>query len=312
MAAKTTTATMGGVHPQRLRGMVRGSALALLALGALLAAGCDDDDAVVVAPPQDVVPPTAPQAVKTVTGDGRVTITWLRNTEPDLAGYRVYRGTDSYEGPFNPLGTTTSLGWVDQNVINGSTYFYAVSAFDAAGNEGELSVENTFDTPRPEGTNVVLTPRSLEPDLPAGYDFSTGLARLSANAETDVYFEIVDGVRLMVARDLSTDIQDAGFRPLDELDWAPEEGWSPTGTAELILGHSYYVWTRTDNFAKFRVTAISNTQVRFDWAYQLQAGNPELLRTPRRTAETMAVSGSGAQKSFFESRVFPAIGGEIP
>jgi len=297
MAAKTTTVTTGGVHAQPLRGIVRGSALALLALGALLAAGCDDDDVVApIGPPQDVVPPAAPQAVKTVTGDARVTITWLRNTEPDLAGYRVYRGTDSYEGPFSPLGTTSSLGWVDQTVINGATYFYAVSAFDAAGNEGELSAENTFDTPRPEGTNVTLTPSSLEPDLPSGYDFSTGLARLSTNPETDVHFEVVDGTRLMVARDLSTDIQDAGFRPLDELDWAPEEGWSPTGTAELILGHSYYVWTRTDNFAKFRVTALSNTQVRFDWAFQLQAGNPELLRTPRRTAETMAVSVPGAQK----------------
>lgn len=266
----------------------KGMALAIMAVVVLAAAGCDDDGPVGV---RDLLPPSEPQAVKSVTGDGEVTLSWVRNTEPDLAGYRVYRGTTGYDGPFNPLGTTTSLFWVDDTVANGTTYFYAVAAFDQAGNESDLSTENTFDTPRPAGTNLVLTPVSLEPGFPAGYDFSSGLVRSSSHAETDIYFEIVDGTRLMVARDLSTDIQDAGFHPLDDLDWAPgEEGWSPTGTVELILGHSYYVWTRTDNYAKFRVTAISDSQVRFDWAYQLQAGNPELMRTPRRGAETMRIS----------------------
>ena len=287
---RATTTTMGAM---RTTGIVRGSALALLALFALLATGCDDEGPLGI---RDLNPPAAPQSVATVTGDEEVTLTWVRNTEPDLAGYRVYRGTTGYDGPFTPLGTTTSLTWIDDTVNNGTTYYYAVAAFDDAGNESDLSAENTLDTPRPAGTNLVLTPRSLEPGFPSGYDFSAGSTRLSTHAETDVYFEIVDGTRLLVARDLSTDIQDAGFRPLDELDWAPDDGWSPTGTVELILGHSYYVWTRTDNYAKFRVTAISDSQVRVDWAFQLQAGNPELLRTPRRTAETMAVSAPGAPR----------------
>jgi hypothetical protein len=271
----------------------RGAALALLALVAAFAAGCDDDGPVAI---RDVVPPAAPQSVRSVTGDDRVTLDWVRNTEPDLAGYRVYRGTTGYDGPFSPMGTTTSLTWVDDTANNGSTYYYAVSAFDDAGNESDLSHENTFDTPRPAGTNLVLTPVSFEPGFPAGYDFSAGLLRQSTHAETDIYYEIVGGTRLMVARDPSTDVQDAGFRALDELDWAPGDGWSPTGTVELILGHSYYVWTRTDNYAKFRVTAITDSQVRIDWAFQLQAGNPELMRTPRRTTETMAVTAPGAHR----------------
>lgn len=276
-----------------LGSILRGSALALLALGALIAAGCDDEGPVGI---RDVSPPAEPQAVSSVTGDDRVTLTWVRNTEPDLAGYRVYRGTTGYDGPFTALGTTDLLSWADLTANNGTTYYYAVSAYDDAGNESELSSENTFDTPRPAGSNLALTPQSLEPGFPSGYDFSSGLARPSTHAETDIYFKIVDGTRLMFARDLSTDIQDAGFRPLDELDWAPDDGWSPTGTVELILGHSYYVWTRTDNYAKFRVTSISDSQVRVDWAFQLQAGNPELMRTPRRAAESMAVTAPGAQR----------------
>lgn len=261
-------------------GALRATMVAFLAVLALGAAGCEDDGPIAI---RDLSPPAEPQAVRTLTGDGRVTLSWVSNTEPDLAGYRVYRGTTSYDGPFAPLGTTVSTTYVDDAVNNGTTYYYAVAAFDDAGNESDLSVENTVDTPRPAGTNLIVTERALEPGLPAGYDFSSGILRPSTHAETDIYYEISGSARLMVARDLSTDIQDAGFHPLDDLDWAPgDEGWSPTGTAELILGHSYYVWTRTGNYAKFRVTALSDTQVRVDWAYQLQADNPELMRTPRR------------------------------
>ena len=259
---------------------VRGTIVALLAVFALGAAGCVDDGPIVI---RDQVAPAKPQAVKTVTGDERVTLSWVRNTESDLAGYRVYRGTTSYDGPFLPLGTTGSTTYVDDSVVNGTTYYYAVAAYDDAGNESDLSTENTVDTPRPAGTNLVLNARSFEPALPSGYDFSADLLRQSGHTETDIYYELVSGTRLMVARDLSTDIQDAGFHALDDLDWAPgDEGWSPTGSAELILGHAYYVWTRTGNFAKFRVTSLTDSQVRVDWAYQLQADNPELMRTPRR------------------------------
>lgn len=259
---------------------LRVAMLGILAAVLFAAAGCSEDG---VLDARDLVPPAAPQAVSTVTGDGRVTLSWVRNTEPDLAGYRVYRGTTGYNGPFTSLGSTTATTFVDNGVANGVTYYYAVAAFDRAGNESDLSTENTHDTPRPAGVNLLLSERSNEPTFPSGFDFSLPGSRLSTSAETDVYFELAGGTRLMVARDLSTDIQDAGFRPLDDLDWAPgDDGWSPTGTAELILGHSYYVWTRTDNYAKFRVTSITDSQVRIDWAYQLQAGNPELLRTPRR------------------------------
>jgi len=272
------------------------SVFGALAAVALFAVGCGDDSPVVVL---DVTPPAAPQAVRTVTGDARVTLFWVENTEPDFAGYQVYRGTTSYQGPFEKLGLTTSTSYVDNAVINGATYYYAVAAYDAAGNESALSPENTFDTPRPAGVNLNLADISFEPGLNAGYDFSANVRRQSGNAQTDIYYEVVGGTRLMVARDLSTDVQDAGYHPLDDLDWAPDEGWSPTGTVELIPGHSYYAYTRTGNYAKFRVTGLDDTQVQIDWAYQLQANNPELIRTPRRDPLLAAIgtlSGTAAER----------------
>ena len=41
--------------------------------------------------------------------------------------------------------------YVDDDVRNGSTYFYAVSAYDYDANESELTPEQVYDTPRPSG-----------------------------------------------------------------------------------------------------------------------------------------------------------------
>jgi hypothetical protein len=66
------------------------------------------------------------------------TITWIANTEPDLAGYNIYVGMAPgvYGSPV-AVGKTTS--YVANNLLKGNTYYFAVSAFDASGNESALS-----------------------------------------------------------------------------------------------------------------------------------------------------------------------------
>lgn len=257
-----------------------GSTIAVLA--AIVLSGCSVDDPVVV---RDGVAPAPPQALYSVTGNGSVQLRWIRNTEPDLAGYRVYLAP-AFNGPYSVLGTVSTTQYQVNGLANGTTWYFAVSAYDIAGNESDLSTENVNDTPRPSGVNVALAPSSAEPGSASGYDFAGGLMRLSTDPSADMYFSVSGGTRLMVARDTNTDIQDAGYHELDDLDWAPSAGWSTTGTVELVVGHSYYLWTRTNHYAKFRVTSLSDTQVRFDWAYQVDADNPQLARHPRSDRPT--------------------------
>ena len=70
-------------------------AMPLLILVASLAAGCHHDDSVVV---PDAFPPAPPRGVYSVTGDEVAYLSWLHNTEPDVAGYRVYV-SDCADGP---------------------------------------------------------------------------------------------------------------------------------------------------------------------------------------------------------------------
>jgi hypothetical protein len=82
-------------------------------------------------------------------------------------------------------------------------------------------------------------------------------------------------------------IQDAGFtRSLDNVDFAPIDGWSNNGTVELILGHSYVcrltAFVDHYRYAKFRVVGLSSSPPRvvLDWAYQTAVDNVELGARP--------------------------------
>jgi hypothetical protein len=226
-------------------------------------------------------PPAAPQGFWSMTGDERVTLHWYANTEEDLAGYRIYRGTAPH-GFYPRIATVgpDAVDFVDRGLEDGVTYYYAIAAFDEGGNESELSAESVYDTPRPEGRDLRLHNADIDPAT-SGYDFSADRVLDYDDIDADIYYwNTDDDGPWMIATERSqnsyTDIQDAGYVSLDEIDRAPSEGWSSTGEVPLILGHSYVVWTWDNHYAKFRVVSLSSGSVQIDWAYQLDRGNHEL------------------------------------
>jgi hypothetical protein len=106
----------------------------------------------------DVFPPAVPsgvQAVFTALGSQRfIDLTWTPNTEPDLAGYNVYRREQSgaaaeTAGPpakiNGELLKTPTFRY--GNVAPGHTYWYSVSAVDVRGNESARSSETSETVP---------------------------------------------------------------------------------------------------------------------------------------------------------------------
>ncbi|MFA5032961.1 MAG: fibronectin type III domain-containing protein [bacterium] len=247
-----------------------GSFIATMVGCAIFLCGCHSSRHI-----DDTTPPVVPTGVVSVTGNEEVTLYWNPNSEGDLSGYFIYRSDDPH-GPYEVIGSSTSAFFVDKGVANAVTYYYAISAYDYAGNESGISAELIFDTPRPEGRGVKLWDAD-EYEMDAGYDFSGERVLEWDNDFTDVYCIASDGVIFMVAGDANTDIQDFGYiEELDEINYAPLEGWSQTGVVELIPGHGYVVWTNNNHFAKFRVTSATDEYARFDWAYQEDVGNREL------------------------------------
>ena len=252
--------------------MKRAICVALLIMGAAFFVGCEDERCCFR---PDYTPPALPRGVTSVTGDWEVYLFWYPNTEPDLAGYNVYVGSEP-EGYYTLIASTPSANFVDRGVINGETYYYAVSAYDYNGNESELSMDFVFDTPRPEGWGARLWDFHMFPN-DAGYDFATQLVLPYTDRHADIYFEVDNGLPFMWRGSENTDIQDFGYTiSIDDVDYAPEFGWIQMDWLELVVGHTYIVWTDDNHFAKFRVTQIGSDYLTYDWAYQVDRGNPEL------------------------------------
>jgi fibronectin type 3 domain-containing protein len=88
--------------------------------------------------PVDVFPPAVPKGLNAATAPNSIELSWEGDTEPDLAGYRVYRSTGA--GPFEKIGDPVAIpSYSDRNVEHGKTYRYAVSAIDKTGNESARS-----------------------------------------------------------------------------------------------------------------------------------------------------------------------------
>jgi hypothetical protein len=87
-------------------------------------------------PPPSSPPPASPSTAN-------VTLTWSANVESDLAGYKIYVGTNSgtYSFPGSPFVTGKVTSYSISNLPKGQTYYFALSAYDSAGNESGLSAE---------------------------------------------------------------------------------------------------------------------------------------------------------------------------
>lgn len=110
-----------------------------------------DNSAPVTVFANDVYPPAVPSGLQAVfSGVGQkpfVDLTWAPNTDPDLAGYNVYRREG--QGPWTRINSallpTPALR--DGNVAAGRTYFYALTAVDVHGNESARAPEASETVP---------------------------------------------------------------------------------------------------------------------------------------------------------------------
>ncbi|RED57933.1 S-layer homology domain-containing protein [Cohnella phaseoli] len=133
----------------------------------------------------DTTPPAAPAGLSAASGNASVSLSWLANSENDLAGYKVYRSTDhgaTWDAGTNVAGRSVT-SYIVSGLTNGVTYRFALTAYDTSGNESEKSAgaEATPQAP-PVETAPPAAPRGL-----TGVAGNT-VVTLSwlANSETDL------------------------------------------------------------------------------------------------------------------------------
>ena len=137
----------------------------------------------------DNIPPAPPTGIQVLNGDNRVDLSWIRNRENDLAGYNIYFST-SYNGKYELIGSSSNNYYADEGASNGILNYYAVTAYDASGNESDLSKDIVYATPRPEGYNQTIFDYRKFPKS-AGYSFATYSVVAFDSALTDVFLKII-------------------------------------------------------------------------------------------------------------------------
>jgi hypothetical protein len=86
--------------------------------------------------PVDRFAPAVPSGLRADRTANAVALLWESDTEPDLAGYRVYRSEGN--GPWQKLADVNLVpSYTDATVEHGKTYRYAVTAFDKAATVNE-------------------------------------------------------------------------------------------------------------------------------------------------------------------------------
>lgn len=148
---------------------------------------------------RDLIPPGQPVGLSAVPGFDQVELTWTANTEPDMAGYNVYR--DGVKVNTSLITRTTYI------VVGGDynkVYNFHITAVDASGNE---SIASSKVQAKP-----IEPPDTTPPGRPMGLKATGELARIelewTANTEPDLagYLIYQNGVLLF-----TTPLKDTKF-----------------------------------------------------------------------------------------------------
>ena len=90
-------------------------------------------------------PPTIPANLTSFPNDNSIFLNWNDNNQVGFLEFRISRATTP-GGPYTQIATTTESNFTDDTVINGTTYYYVVTAVNSD-NAVSANSSETSDTP---------------------------------------------------------------------------------------------------------------------------------------------------------------------
>ncbi len=280
---------------------------------------CDQEEQIVYLPREcPACSPSAPRGVYAVNLDGYVLICWYPNPEDDIVGYDIWKNDELY-GTYDYIGTVYAEDpdpyeycFEYGDPTYGDQFYYAVSAYDQDDNLSELSYEEVSATPRPEGF-LRLYDAAADSDA-CGYDFSSqsNIAQDCSLPSTDIEFDTTIAVNFFRVEMPRVMIQDYGYTySFDDINLAPELGWSSAGSAEVIESHCYILRLGESegvHYVKLWVHTVADGYADFWWAYQTDPGNRDLMPGPAGDEDDVNItltSGSEETGGIKKMKGFP-------
>jgi hypothetical protein len=116
----------------------------------------------------NAAPPAAPASLAAVAGNALASLTWPASS--NASSYNVKRANAS-GGPYTIASNVTTTNYTDSGLINGTTYYYVISALNLAG-ESANNVQASTTPEAPATITVSLVGTNLLfswPVAPAGF-----------------------------------------------------------------------------------------------------------------------------------------------
>ena len=158
-------------------------------------------------------PPPAPSNLQAAAGNAQVSLAWSAST--GATSYNVKRSTIS-GGPYSQIATPSSNSYSDTGLTNGTTYYYAVSAVNSAGQSANSSQASATPTaPANPDVTITINPANTHPISPYiyGINFYSGIT----GVPRDLTFDRAGGNR-WTAYNWETNASNAGSDYLYEND----------------------------------------------------------------------------------------------
>jgi hypothetical protein len=245
-----------------------------------------------------------PASLFSISLNGAIHLEWADNafsTNPALfKWYRVY--STSYDLDLGLCGatwllegTTIAPEFLSGALPNGTPRCFGVSAVSTEGYESLWSPLRQ-DTPRPDARNTLAFAYD-ENRAQSGFRFWQDL-NADGRAQTSELGLVVDGIRtdidFWVYRDptdstlwIQPEFAGTGMRLYDtlpvadltDIDFAPASGYS-SNMIQAVPGYAYVfeiVEGSTLRYGALRVTHVGRDYLIFDWSFQTDVGNPELI-----------------------------------
>ena len=270
----------------------------LLLASTVLLAGCTEK----VTGTLTILPP--PASVSSISLNGAIHLSWSDDSylaDPaSFDHYRVY--STSYNLDLNVCGngwtlegTTVAPTFLVGAMTNGVPRCFEITAISIDGTES-LTSPTHQDTPRPDAQDVVVWTQTGDPTH-SGFRFwfdanlngrvdPGELGLVSASSSGSDFNLQVSGPSLVITPVFSgTQVQVvAPVDQLTDIDFAPASGYSGAGAiAQVRTGYIFQI-NNGGLFLQYgaiHVSAVGPNYVIFDWSYQTDPGNPELLRMGR-------------------------------
>ena len=243
----------------------------------------------------------APTSLSSISLNGAVDLQWSDNaftSDPnDFDFYHVYSTSYSLDqntcgASWVTEGTTVSPEFLVGALTNGVPECFEVTAVSLDGIESNASPLRN-DTPRPDSLNVIVfTPDTLA-GAQSGFTFAVGASQMgvvgpTASGTNDFTVTHDSTGTYIKPQRAGVTMELYGATPiatLTSIDVAPVGGYAATGI-QALPGWGY-VFQLNDGgqfyqYGALRVSAVGKNYIIFDWSYQTDPGNPELIRVAAR------------------------------